>query len=96
MDDLAKQLNISPNDIWNSLSAKSLKEHGGAGLLKKYNGSYTKLLENIFPEFKHSCRQYVHRIVSDLQLGNVKDILNVPLEYLHCQLLPKSLTLEDI
>ncbi len=52
MEDLAKRLNINDQEGWYSISSKSVQEHGGLGLLKKYNHSISNIMEGVFPEYQ--------------------------------------------
>ncbi len=58
MDDLAKKLNISSHGGWYSVRGADLKRNGGWGLLQKYNGSTSKLLMTIYPEYPLMMREY--------------------------------------
>ncbi len=51
MENLAKRLNIRDQEGWYSLTLNTLKQNGGYGLLQKYNGSPSKLLTNVYPEY---------------------------------------------
>ncbi len=51
MDDLAKQLKLEDYTGWYSITGKIIQEHGGGTLLSKYNGSPSKLLPSIYPEY---------------------------------------------
>ncbi len=54
MDALATKLNIKDQEGWYSLTTKTMKSHGGHGLLHvKYNGSVTKLLTTVYPEYRN-------------------------------------------
>ncbi len=48
LQNLAKELNIIDQSGWYKISASLLQRHG---LLQKYNGSVSKLLSTIFPEY---------------------------------------------
>ncbi len=48
---LATKLQIKNKDEWYNLSPNILKAHGGAELLKFYNGSVRKLLISVYPEY---------------------------------------------
>ncbi len=51
MDDLARKLNITNNADWYQITNGTLKQHGLATLLKNYNGSFSKLLKAVYPEY---------------------------------------------
>ncbi len=53
MDGLAKKLNIANYEGWYSVQRKTFLENGGSGLLEKYNGSKSKLLQSIYSEYQH-------------------------------------------
>ncbi len=50
MDSLEKQLNIKNKEEWYGVSLATLKRHGAAPLLEKYNHSMYTLLAHIYPE----------------------------------------------
>ncbi len=56
MKNLAKKLGITSDEGWYTVTTKLFHQHGGQGLLNKYNNSVIKLLSAIFP-------QYLTRIV---------------------------------
>ncbi len=85
MDDLFHSLNITKTEDFFSITKESLLQHQGSGLLSKYNNSPAKLLADLFPQYKQSCRDFVNGIVTDLKLSKVEDILTIPVEYpKHC------------
>ncbi len=51
MDDIASELNITNKEGWYNVDSKILIQHGATPLLKKYNGSVTKLLSTLYPEY---------------------------------------------
>ncbi len=51
MDGLAKKLNIEDKEDWYKVKGPSLLEHGGGRLLMIYNGSMSKLLSSVYPEY---------------------------------------------
>lgn len=51
LNDLAKKLNITSPSGWHKMSGPIIEQHGGAVLLNKYNGSITKLLSTVYPEY---------------------------------------------
>ncbi len=51
MEDLTKKLNITSKEEWYRLSSSFVKSHGGYSLLKKYNGSASKLITTVFPQY---------------------------------------------
>ncbi len=79
--DLGKILNITDPEGWLNVTKNVFKQHGGAGLLKKFQNSTCKLLTNIHPPYKELCRNFVNSIVNDLKLSNVADVIHVPFEY---------------
>jgi len=82
MDDLAKKLNITDSEGWYNITGSTLQEHGGGGLLiGKYNGSVYQLLKEVYPQYQESCRNFVLRIVRDLKLDKVEDVLKVSEEF---------------
>ncbi len=51
LEGLAKKLHIDTKDDWYKITQATLNQHGGSGLLKKYNFSLSKLLTRVFPEY---------------------------------------------
>ncbi len=52
---LANKWNISNLDGWYNISSTAFKQHDEArSLLYKYNGSISKLLSTVYPEYLHS------------------------------------------
>ncbi len=51
LDDLAQNLKISDKESWYKVKWKDFKEHGGIGLLQKYNNSPSKLLSTVYSEY---------------------------------------------
>ncbi len=51
MEAVAQRLKIVNHSGWYSVSCKVLREEGGGGLLAKHNGSISKLLATVYPEF---------------------------------------------
>ncbi len=51
MDGLAKKLNITDYQSWYAVSNAVIRSNGGGGLLHKFNGSPTKLLQHVYPEY---------------------------------------------
>ncbi len=81
MDSLAKKLNITSVEGWYGITSKTFHEHGGAGLLDKYNGSTSKLLTTLLPDYKQACVNFVMDIVNELKLKGVEDVIQLPKEY---------------
>ncbi len=81
MNELAKKLNITDTLEWSKITSTVLKNNHGNGMLQKYNGSTSKLLLAVNPHFYQACRDLVLRIVGDLKLSKVEDILHAPMEY---------------
>jgi len=52
MDDLAKALQITDMSGWYAITRSEFAKHGGQGLLTRYNGSPSKLLRTVYPEYK--------------------------------------------
>ncbi len=50
MDLIAKKLSITEYDGWKHVTKTVIERNGGAGLVRRYNGSMTKLLETVYPE----------------------------------------------
>ncbi len=78
MDDLRHKFNITD---WSVITGEMLKKYGASGLLHKYNYSPSKLLTTLYPEYRSSCRNTVLKIVQELKLNKVEDLLHSPLEY---------------
>ncbi len=51
MDNLAKRLNIKDPQEWYTVTHKMFWKYGGGGLIKKYNSSPRKVLQNLYPEY---------------------------------------------
>jgi hypothetical protein len=51
MNQLATKLNITSLDGWYNITGKYITNNGGGGLLKRYEGSISKLLSAIYPEY---------------------------------------------
>ncbi len=51
MDNLAKKLNIVDHSKWYQVTFKVLREEGAGTLLAKYDGSPSKLLQAVYPEY---------------------------------------------
>ncbi len=85
LDDLAKKLNFIDLRGWHTLSRSILQEHGGYGLVQKYEGSISKMLTSVYPEYKDACREEVIRIVHDRNLSKVEELVKVSTEYLILQ-----------
>ncbi len=49
--ELAKKLNITNQQEWYKVTKATLLRHGCGGLLQKYDGSPSKLLAAVFPEY---------------------------------------------
>ncbi len=78
---LAKKLSITNEEGWYNITHKTLQEHGGAGLINHYE-SLSKLLTTLCPEYTQMCRTLVMKIVHDLKLAQVKDVISLPKQYL--------------
>ncbi len=51
LNNLAKKLNINDLSGWYKITQYILEEQGGGGLVRKYNGSPSKLLQTVYPEY---------------------------------------------
>ncbi len=72
MDDLATKLNIRNQDDWYTISWKTLQLQGAGSLLTKYNGSPSKILTTIYPEYPQAMCLLFHRVyvhVGSLKIG---------------------------
>ncbi len=58
MDSLAIELKIRNQEEWYHVTNKMLLQHGGHGLLVKYNGSIVKLLASVYPEYTWDGKQF--------------------------------------
>ncbi len=85
LDDLARKLNITTPQGWFSIRNPTLIERGGGGLLRKYNGSLSRLLSTVYPEYRQTCKQALMQLAHDLNTNSVKDLLYVGREYLFFQ-----------
>ncbi len=83
MNQILSTMKVDPNEpVWNYLTHKILREHGGNGLLVgKYDGSVSKLLSSLYPEYKTACTEWIMNIVREKQFEKVEEILNVPMKY---------------
>ncbi len=63
LDELAKKLNIRSHDDWYSLTGRTLRKQGGAGLLAKYGGSLTNLFKTVYPEYLVFVRYRVYNSI---------------------------------
>ncbi len=60
MNELAEKLNITDQEGWYKVTTKSFLQHGGMGLLEKYNNSPSKLLSTVYPEYKWDVTKFIH------------------------------------
>ncbi len=81
MDELAAKLNVTKPSDWLKVTTTSLQQQGASSLIKKYNGSLTKLLTTIYPEYKQVCRDAVMKMVKDMKVNNVQELVHIPVEY---------------
>ncbi len=51
MDNLAKALHLRDTQEWNNVTAHTVQQRGGAGLLRKYNNSLVTLLRAVYPKY---------------------------------------------
>ncbi len=58
MNELAQKLHITNTEGWYNISYRDILEHGGKDLLLKYNNSPTKLLRNLYPEYKWNVSKF--------------------------------------
>ncbi len=59
LEDVAKKLNIHDESGWKTITVKILQQYGGHGVLRKYDGSPSKLVATVFPEYR-DLRQDLH------------------------------------
>jgi hypothetical protein len=59
MDGLAKQLNITQQEDWYSITSKQIYERGGGSLLDKYGSSPSKLIQTVYQD--HQWNEYKFR-----------------------------------
>ncbi len=81
MQQLQIKLSITDHEAWDKVTTANLLQHGGRSLLDKYNGSLSKLLTTVLPEYRQACRERLIRTARDLKLPKVEDLITVPLEY---------------
>lgn len=82
MDEIRNKLNIQHPTEWCDITTTDIADHGGLSLVNGcYNGSLTKLLSTIYPEYKEMCRQFVNQVMLDFNLNKVEDVLHVSIEY---------------
>ncbi len=81
MDKFAKKLNITSEEQWHTITWATLKRHGASVLLSKYNGSVSKLMSTVYPEYRQTCRKSVLKLVEELKLMKVQHLITVPREY---------------
>lgn len=77
MDELLKKLKYPELSF---ITTTVIIQNGGSTLLRLY-GSIYKLLTSIYPEYKEYTRQLIFKIMNDLKISKVEDILNIPIEY---------------
>ncbi len=51
LDKVGKQLNLKSYEDWYSVTTKQVRTLGKAGILNRYNGSLSKLLSTVYPEY---------------------------------------------
>ncbi len=51
MDNLAKKLNIKDHEGWFKVSNAVVAENGGNSLLVKFKGSFSKILQHVYPQY---------------------------------------------
>ncbi len=78
---LLHKLHVRDAHGWFSITGSTLKQHGAGGLLAKYGDSVSKLLAAVSPEYKQTCRNTVEQLARELNLENVQQIVQIPLEY---------------
>ncbi len=85
ISDVVQELKIGDQEGWYSrLTCATLRKHGGSGLLEKYNGSTSKLLTTLYPEYRQKCRNLVEAIMHDMKLSKMEDLIGVPVQYPLC------------
>ncbi len=57
MEALARMLNIRDREGWYSVNSSTLRQYGASSLLHKYNGSISKLLATVYPEYHATVRK---------------------------------------
>jgi len=57
-DDLADKLKIQKYEDWYNVSIQSIFEHGGRGMLGRYNGSLIKALATVYPNHNWKFYKY--------------------------------------
>ncbi len=51
MDNLAKKLKITDRQAWYHITLRTIRKHGGTGLLAKYQNSPSKILATVYSEY---------------------------------------------
>ncbi len=75
MNSIVKQYQQQDTPWLHNITTKMLRKHGAFGLLLKY-GSIGKLLTTLYPEYSQACRTLVMKLVHDLNLSKVEDLIH--------------------
>lgn len=57
LDHISVELNVNNLDDWYNITATEFRKRGGDGVLHHYNGSISKMLKTLYPEYL--CKQEV-------------------------------------
>ncbi len=49
------KLNIKEREGWYNTTISIVSQHGGSKLASKYDGSLSKLLSHVYPEYPYPC-----------------------------------------
>ncbi len=77
MDDLAKRVHITDPKGWYKVTKAMIMNHGGAGLLRKYNGSPKKLVQSVFPEYQNQSLLLIHLCMSGTSVHSEHENMHV-------------------
>ena len=63
MEDLGRRLGFKEGDMeaWHGVTLKILIDHGGKGILQRYNSSLPKLFQSVFPEYEWKLWKFPRR-----------------------------------
>ncbi len=78
MDDLGVKLNIRD---WSELTKDVLITHRGQGLLNHFDGSTSKLLMTVYPQYKNECIEFLNKLALEFKLNKVEDVVTIPKQY---------------
>ncbi len=82
LDSVAQTLNITEPAQWYKVTIQNIRQLGGSGLLDKYEGSLRNLLKTVYPEYQKACTHSVMKLMKQLNLNKVEELVSVPKEYL--------------